>query len=198
MRLSIGNLFLGIPIGLSLNWKKIVLGVSELKDHSLELLSISFPMKCLPNYKKVYRYGGKINHFHKRLYMSPYADARGLKAGSQELDKRAVAVMHELLSFTIEKRLGKRFSVFLTEAYEGSELIEKCLLVLWKEKFQSLIDYRERKKKIKTYDGLLDIEDEDFFGSVFDDNSVHVEPEQEEMISDLEDDSLTGNYEIEI
>ncbi|KAA8535686.1 hypothetical protein F0562_030689 [Nyssa sinensis] len=212
--------------------EKIVLGVSELNDHTPGLLSISFPMKFPPNYKKVYRYGGKIDNFQKRLYMSPYADARGLKAGSQEFDKRAVAVMHELLSFTIEKRLvtdhlthfrrefvmpqklmrlllkhfgifyvserGKRFSVFLNEAYEGSELIEKCPLVLWKEKVQSLIGYRGRKKKIETFDDLSDMEDEDLFGSVSDDNSVHVEPEQEEIISDLEDDSLTGNSEMEI
>ncbi|KAL3020326.1 hypothetical protein AAZX31_05G138600 [Glycine max] len=91
--------------------------------------------------------------------------------------------MHELLSFTIEKRLvtdhlthfrwelvmpqklmrlllkdcgifyvserGKRFSVFLTEAYEGSELIEKCPLVLWKEKVLGLVGYTGRKKKLE-------------------------------------------------
>ncbi|KAI6683558.1 hypothetical protein NL676_029471 [Syzygium grande] len=95
-------------------------------------------------------------------YLSPYADAPGLQAGSNEFDKRAIAVMHELLSFTMEKRLvtdhlthfrqefvmpqklmrlllkhlgifyvferGKRFSVFLTGAYEGAELIQKCPL----------------------------------------------------------------------
>lgn len=128
--------------------------------------------------------------------MSPYADARGLKAGSLEFDKRAVAVMHELLSFTIEKRLvtdhlthfrwelvmpqklmrlllkhcgifyvserGKRFSVFLTEAYEGSELIEKCPLVLWKEKVLGLVGYTGRKKKLEVCsDDESDVEDHD-------------------------------------
>ncbi|KAK7342482.1 hypothetical protein VNO80_25436 [Phaseolus coccineus] len=122
------------------------------------------------------------------------ANARGLKAGSLEFDKRAVAVMHELLSFTIEKRLvsdhlthfrrelvmpqklmrlllkhcgifyvserGKRFSVFLTEAYEGSELIEKCPLVLWKEKVLGLVGYRGRKKKFEIdQTGTLDYKD---------------------------------------
>ncbi|KAH7523906.1 hypothetical protein FEM48_Zijuj06G0061800 [Ziziphus jujuba var. spinosa] len=53
----------------------------------------------------VTRYGEKIEHFQKRCYWSSYADARGLKAGSLEFDERAVAVMHELLSFIIEKRL---------------------------------------------------------------------------------------------
>ncbi|KAA8541190.1 hypothetical protein F0562_025203 [Nyssa sinensis] len=77
------------------------------------------------------------------------------------------------------------------------ELIKKFPLVLWKEKVQSLIGYRERKKKIETCDDLLDMEDEDLFGSVSDDNNVHVEPEQEENISNLEDDSITGNSEME-
>uniref|UniRef100_A0A5B7BBD0 PORR domain-containing protein n=1 Tax=Davidia involucrata TaxID=16924 RepID=A0A5B7BBD0_DAVIN len=212
--------------------EKKVLGVSESTDHTPGLLSLSFPVKFPPNYKKVYRYAGKIDHFQKRSYMSPYADAWGLKAGSQEFDKRAVAVMHELLSFTIEKRLvtdhlthfrrefvmpqklmrlllkhfgifyvserGKRFSVFLSEAYEASELIEKCPLVLWKERVQGLIGYRGRKKKIGTFDDLSDREDEDLFGSDSDDNSVHVEPEHQETISGLEDDSLTDNSEMEI
>ncbi|XP_047168846.1 protein WHAT'S THIS FACTOR 1 homolog, chloroplastic [Vigna umbellata] len=148
------------------------------------MLSLPFPLKFPSNYKRVYRYyAEKIQHFQEMSYLSPYADARGLKAGSLEFDKRAVAVMHELLNFTIEKRLvtdhlthfrwelvmpqklmrlllkhcgifyvserGKRFSVFLTEAYEGSELIEKCPLVLWKEKVLGLVGYRGRKKKLE-------------------------------------------------
>ncbi|KAH7860599.1 hypothetical protein Vadar_015358 [Vaccinium darrowii] len=142
--------------------EKKVIGVSE--DHQPGMLSLAFPLKFPSNCNKMYRYGGKINHFQKQSYLSLYADAHGLTAGSLEFDKRAVAVMHELLSFTIEKRLvtnhlthfrrefvmpqklmrlllkhfgifyvserGKRFSVFLNEAYEGSELIEKCPLVL--------------------------------------------------------------------
>lgn len=161
------------------------------------LLSLPFPLKFPYNFKKVYRYGGKIDHFQKREYLSPYADARGLKAGSLEFDKRAVAIMHELLSFTIEKRLvtdhlthfrwelvmpqklmrlllkhigifyvserGKRFSVFLTEAYDGSELIEKCPLVLWKERVQRLIGYRGRKRRIETFEDLTDMEDTSLF-----------------------------------
>ncbi|RAL37303.1 hypothetical protein DM860_004225 [Cuscuta australis] len=70
------------------------------------LLSLSFPMKFPPNYKKkVSTYKVQIEKFQKREYLSPYADASGLKAGSKEFDKRAVAVIHELLSFMIEKRI---------------------------------------------------------------------------------------------
>ncbi|XP_011623131.2 protein ROOT PRIMORDIUM DEFECTIVE 1 isoform X2 [Amborella trichopoda] len=112
-------------------------------------------------------------------------DARELKPGSLEFDKRAVAVMHELLGFTTEKRLvidhlthfrhefkmpqklmrlllkhcgifyvserGKRLSAFLTEAYEGMELIVKCPLVLWKEKVMELVGYRGKNRKGAVY-----------------------------------------------
>ncbi|XP_020522353.1 protein ROOT PRIMORDIUM DEFECTIVE 1 isoform X1 [Amborella trichopoda] len=148
-------------------------------------LSLPFPLKFPPNYKKIYRYGGSIEHFQELTYLSPYADARELKPGSLEFDKRAVAVMHELLGFTTEKRLvidhlthfrhefkmpqklmrlllkhcgifyvserGKRLSAFLTEAYEGMELIVKCPLVLWKEKVMELVGYRGKNRKGAVY-----------------------------------------------
>ncbi|KAL3748923.1 hypothetical protein ACJRO7_010069 [Eucalyptus globulus] len=170
--------------------QKAILGVSESASHAPGLLSLSFPLKFPATYKKVYRYGGKIEHFHKRSYLSPYADSRGLQPGSKEFDKRAIAVMHELLSFTMEKRLtlfeafwhfyvserGKRFSVFLTGAYEGAELIQKCPLVFWKEKVLSLIGYRGKKKRIETFTDLSDVEDNEFLGL-----------DQIEAISELED-----------
>ncbi|XP_022977017.1 protein WHAT'S THIS FACTOR 1 homolog isoform X1 [Cucurbita maxima] len=174
--------------------EKKLMGVTEsTATHTPGLLSLPFPLKFPSNYKKMYRYGGKIDHFQKRSYLSPYADARELKAGSLEFDKRAIAVMHELLNFTMEKRLvtdhlthfrrelvmpqklmrlllkhigifyvserGKRFSVFLTEAYEGPELIDKCPLVLWKEKVLSLAGYRGKRKRIKTFDDTSEMED---------------------------------------
>lgn len=185
-------------------------------------LSLAFPMKFPANYKKVSRYGGQIENFQKREYLSPYADARGLKAGSQEFDKRAIAVMHELLSFTIEKRLvtdhlthfrrefvmpqklmrlllkhfgifyvserGRRFNVFLNDAYEGPELIEKHPLVIWREKVESFIDYRKKKKQIETSEALQDLEDVDL---------VRTESEDEEVWLDQETDvigSLEGAF----
>ncbi|XP_052178380.1 protein WHAT'S THIS FACTOR 1 homolog, chloroplastic-like [Diospyros lotus] len=210
--------------------EKKVIGMS--KDHQPGLLSLSFALKFPPDYKKVYRYGGKIDHFQKRTYLSPYADARGLKAGSLEFDKRAVAVMHELLSFTIEKRLvtdhlthfrrelvmpqklmrlllkhfgifyvserGKRASVFLTEAYEGSELIEKLPYVLWKEKVQSLTGYRGRQKKIQSFDDLEEMEDRGLFKSEFEEDIVYVQSEKEDNLSSLEDSSLLDESEMGI
>lgn len=212
--------------------EKKAMGITESPAHSPGLLSLPFPLKFPPNYKKVYRYGGKIEHFQKRCYLSPYADARGLKAGSLEFDKRAVAVMHELLSFTIEKRLvtdhlthfrrelqmpqklmrlllkhigifyvserGKRFSVFLTEAYEGSELIEKCPLVLWKEKVQSLIGYRGKKKKIETFKYMSDMEDNGLLESDSENESISLQFDQEEDLGGVENGLPIDNVEMEI
>ncbi|KAL5559584.1 hypothetical protein UlMin_035795 [Ulmus minor] len=194
--------------------EKKVLGITESSSHTPGELSLPFPLKFPPNVKKIYRHSGRVEHFQKRSYLSPYADARGLKAGSLEFDKRAVAVMHELLSFTLEKRLvtdhlthfrrelvmpqklmrlllkyfsifyvserGKRFSVFLTEAYERSELIEKCPLVMWRDKVQSLVGYRGKKKRIETFSDMSDMEDE----SLADSESC-LEVEEDETEGDL-------------
>lgn len=214
--------------------EKKAMGITEASDHTPGLLSLPFPLKFPPNYKKMYRHGGKIEHFQKRSYLSPYADARGLKAGSLEFDKRAVAVMHELLSFTIEKRLattdhlthfrrefvmpqklmrlllkhcgifyvserGKRFSVFLTEAYEGQVLIEKGPLVLWKEKVQNLIGYRGKKKKIECFSEMSEMEeDHGLLRSGSESESTSLQFEKEEAVSDFEDGLQMDDAEMEI
>lgn len=194
-------------------------------------LSLSFPMKFPANYKKVSRYGGQIENFQKREYLSPYADASGLKAGSQEFDKRAIAVMHELLSFMIEKRLvtdhlthfrrefvmpqklmrlllkhfgifyvserGRRFSVFLNEAYEGSELIEKHPLVIWREKVESFVDYRKKKKQIETNEDLRDLEDVDLLRSESEDEEVWLDQEKD-AIGSLEGATSDDSSEMDV
>jgi len=216
--------------------KKMVKGINESGNgnatlHTPGMLSLPFPLKFPENFKRVYRYyGEKIKLFQERPYLSPYADARGLKAGSLEFDKRAVAVMHELLSFTIEKRLvtdhlthfrwelvmpqklmrlllkhcgifyvserGKRFSVFLTEAYDGSELIDKCPFVLWKEKVLSLVGYRGRKKKFEPCSDISDVEGDD--GLVQSDSeNLHVQMEQEDTL-DYKDPLLEDDSEMDI
>ncbi|KAF4367044.1 hypothetical protein G4B88_016756 [Cannabis sativa] len=219
--------------------EKKVMGITELNDHTPGMLSLPFPLKFPPEYKKVYRYGGKIAHFQKRSYLSPYADARGLEAGSHEFDKRAIAVMHELLSFTIEKRLvttdhlthfrrefvmpqklmrlllkhfgifyvserGKRFSVFLTEAYEGTEFKEKGPLVLWKEKVQSFTGYRGKRKNFECFDdgkSDMDEEEDEDNGSVrrnSESESSCLELEEEEYGSDLEEGLVADDAENEM
>ncbi|KAH7655375.1 Plant organelle RNA recognition domain-containing protein [Dioscorea alata] len=225
--------------------KKSVAGASS-ELQSPGILTLPFPMKFPPNFKKIFRDGGRIEHFQKRPYLSPYAEARDLSPGSQEFDKRAVAVMHEILSFTLEKRLvtdflthfrwefvmpqklmrlflkhygifyvserGKRLSVFLTEAYEGCELIEKSPLVLWKEKILRLTGYRGRRKKIGKFnefshddeeeeeEGREEQEDEEegiLFGDD-DDSESTLEFEDGESTDALEDDCLVDDSEMDI
>ncbi|XP_031110781.1 protein WHAT'S THIS FACTOR 1 homolog, chloroplastic-like isoform X2 [Ipomoea triloba] len=224
------------------NWKsswaiteleKKVMGVSKApEDYVPGFLSLSFPMKFPPNYKKLSKYRGQIENFQNREYLSPYADASGLKAGSQDFDKRAVAVIHELLSLMIEKRLvtdhlthfrrefvmpqklmrlllkhfgifyvserGRRFTVFLNEPYEGSELVEKHPLVVWKEKVLSLVGYRKKKDKEETLEDLQE-RDTDLFEIDSEDYSVQLAHEnEEEEMSGLESDSIESDSEMEI
>ncbi|XP_060172381.1 protein WHAT'S THIS FACTOR 1 homolog, chloroplastic [Lycium barbarum] len=201
-------------------------------DHVAGPLSLSFPMKFPPDYKQVLsRYKGKIEDFQKREYLSPYADAMELKAGTLEFNKRAVAVMHELLSFTIGKRLvtdylthfrkefvmpqklmrlllkhfgifyvserGKRFHVFLNSAYEGSELIEKHPLIVWREKVLSFVGYRKKKERMDTLKDFQEFEDDDLFENESEDESVQVENDKQTMCS-LEGDFLETESEMEI
>ncbi|KAJ4848877.1 hypothetical protein Tsubulata_044104 [Turnera subulata] len=212
--------------------EKKVLGVDGNSDHKPGTLSLAFPMKFPHSYKKVYRYRGKIEHFQKRSYLSPYADARGLTAGSPEFDKRAIAIMHELLSFTLEKRLvtdylthfrrefvmpqklmriflkhfgifyvsarGKRFSVFLNEAYDGQELIEKGPLVLWKEKLLGLVGYRGKKQHIETFSDFSESEDGILIEEDSRDENINLELELEEGMGGLDDVLLSEDDEMEI
>ncbi|KAL6523372.1 hypothetical protein OROGR_016975 [Orobanche gracilis] len=210
--------------------EKTVLGIKGGQNDSDRvpgLLSLAFPLKFPASYKKMYRYNGKIEHFQKREYLSPYADASGLQAGSREFDKRAVAVMHELLSFTLEKRLvtdylthfrreftmpqklmrlllkhlgifyvserGKRFSVFLNEAYDGPELIEKHPLIVWREKVLSLVGYRGKRKKIESFDDYSDMDDKTLVGIDSEDGEV-----QDETMCCLESVSGVDGSEMEI
>lgn len=224
------------------NWKsswamteleRKVLGVMQAPDdHVPGPLSLSFPMKFPPDYKQVLsRYKGKIEDFQKREYLSPYADASELKAGTLEFNKRAVAVMHELLSFTVGKRLvtdylthfrkefvmpqklmrlllkhfgifyvserGKRFHVYINSAYEGSELIEKHPLTVWREKVLSFVGYRKKKERMDTLTDLQEYEDDDVFESESEDENVQVENNKLTMGS-LEGDFLENESEMEI
>jgi len=77
--------------------------------------------------------------------------------------------------------------VFFRGVYEGVELIQKCLLVIWKEKVLSLIGYTERKKKMETFMDSSDMEDNDFLGGSSEDGGIAMQLNQIEAISELED-----------
>lgn len=200
-------------------------------NHEPGMLSLAFPMKFPPNYRHVCRYRGKIENFQQREYLSPYADAKELKAGTLEFDKRAIAVMHELLSFTIGKRLvtdhlthfrrefvmpqklmrlllkhfgifyvsekGKRFVVFLKEAYEGPELIVKHPLVIWREKVDSLIGHRKKKKSIEGED-QAEMEDEDLSVSGSEGESQSESEQENESMEILHDVPSQSSSDIKV
>jgi hypothetical protein len=194
-------------------------------------------MKFPPDFKSYYKFRGKAHHyvktgnteqFQKTSYLSPYAEATGLTPGSQEFDKRAVAVMHEILSFTLEKRLvtdhlthfrrefvmpqklmrlllkhygifyvserGKRLSVFLTEAYDGTELVKKAPLVRWKEKVLQLTGYRGKNKNIGKVHESSDSDDNLFGGD--DDDILNVESEDSDDV--LDDGTLADDDEMDL
>ncbi|GLJ25348.1 hypothetical protein SUGI_0485430 [Cryptomeria japonica] len=156
------------------------------------LLTVPFPLRWPSHYPRRKIPDTTIQIFQELPYLSPYADPSDLVPGSKEFEKRAVAVLHEILSFTLEKRLiadhlthfhkefrlpqklmrlllryfgifyvsekGKRFHVFLTTAYKGSELIEKSPLVLWKEKVEKLMGERRRQRVKVAYINMDDDE----------------------------------------
>jgi sensor histidine kinase YesM len=99
--------------------------------------------------------------------------------------------------FYVSER-GKRFSVFLTEAYEGQELIEKCPLVVWKEKLLSLVGYREKKKKILTFGDLSDLEDSALIESSSEHENMSMHFGHEDTMVGVEDALLADNDEMNI
>lgn len=132
-----------------------------------------FPTGFRPNAN----YLDELERWHRLEFPSPYLNARRFEVADPKARKRVVAVLHELLSLTMEKRLnsiqldafhseyllpsrlllclikhhgifymtnkGARSTVFLKEAYDGSHLIDKCPLLLFRDKFVGLSGRRE-------------------------------------------------------
>ncbi|KAK9937521.1 hypothetical protein M0R45_014303 [Rubus argutus] len=129
---------------------------------------ISFPSGFRPNAS----YLEQFEKWQKLEFPSPYLNARRFDIADTKARKRVVAVLHELLSLTMEKRMtsaqleafhseyflpsklllclikhhgifyltnkGARSTVFLKEAYDGSNLMNKCPLLLFNDKFVGL------------------------------------------------------------
>lgn len=130
---------------------------------------LKFPAGFRPNKK----YIEEVLKWQKMAFPSPYLNARQFEPATPQARKRAVAVLHELLSLTMEKRLtsdkldafhneyklpcklllclvknhgifyitnkGARSTVFLKEAYDGHNLLDKCPLLKFYDRFVSLI-----------------------------------------------------------
>lgn len=138
--------------------------------------NFSGPYAFLINYPAGFRpnksYLEEVQRWQKMEFPSPYLNARRFEASDPKARKRVVAVLHELLSLTMEKRMtsaqldafhsefllparlllclikhhgifyitnkGAKSTVFLKEAYDGSNLIEKSPLLRFNDKFVSL------------------------------------------------------------
>lgn len=134
---------------------------------------LSFPAGFRPNKS----YLEEVQKWQKMEFPSPYLNARRFESADPKARKRMVAVLHELLSLTMEKRMtsdqleafhseyrlparlllclikhhgifyltnkGAKSTVLLKEAYNGSNLIDKCPLLVFQDKFVSLTGRRD-------------------------------------------------------
>ncbi|KAL2650357.1 hypothetical protein R1flu_018485 [Riccia fluitans] len=165
--------------------------------------------------------------FQQMPYQSPY-EFSDLDPGSVEAEKRACAVVHELLSLTLEKKVlvdhlthlkkdyrfsqriramlirhpemfyvsfkGQRDSVFLRDAYRGSELIEKDPLCVAKERLADLVSVPRQQQKVRERDavradGSEVQEGEDDFDNDEDDEDYDSESGEESADDEEDEDS---------
>ncbi|KAL2326119.1 hypothetical protein Fmac_025177 [Flemingia macrophylla] len=129
---------------------------------------MNFPAGFRPNVG----YLEQLERWQRLEFPSPYLNARRFNAADPKARKRAVAVIHELLSLTMEKRMtsaqldafhaqcllpsqlllclikhqgifyltnkGVRSTVFLKDGYLGSNLVDKCPLMQFYDRFMAL------------------------------------------------------------
>ncbi|XP_058219065.1 protein WHAT'S THIS FACTOR 1 homolog, chloroplastic [Rhododendron vialii] len=134
---------------------------------------LSFPAGFRPNKS----YLEEVQKWQKMEFPSPFLNARRFESADPKARKRIVAVLHELLSLTMEKRMttaqleafhseyrlparlllclikhhgifyitnkGAKSTVLLKEAYDGSNLIDKCPLLVFQDKFAALTGRRD-------------------------------------------------------
>ncbi|KAL8159711.1 hypothetical protein V2J09_001248 [Rumex salicifolius] len=134
---------------------------------------ICYPSGFRPNMS----YLEELQRWQRLDFPSPYLNGKKFESADPKARKRVVAVLHELLSLTMEKRMtsaqmdvlrpelllpsrlllclikhhgifyitnkGARSTVFLKEAYSGSDLIEKCPLLRFNDKFVALCGRRD-------------------------------------------------------
>ncbi|CAH9131174.1 unnamed protein product [Cuscuta epithymum] len=146
---------------------------------------LSFPAGFRPNKS----YLEEVLRWQKLEFPSPYLNARRFDISDPKARKRVVAVLHEMLSLTMEKRLtsaqieafhsayrlpaklllclikqhgmfyitnkGAKSTVFLKEGYNGCNLIHKCPLLVFRDKFISLMGRRDINSCTGVHPNLL-------------------------------------------
>ncbi|KAK9740850.1 hypothetical protein RND81_03G065500 [Saponaria officinalis] len=73
--------------------------VSACEQNTKPCFSCSLPLTWVKSWER-------FNEFNSTPYISPYTDSSGLVEGSKENEKRAIALVHELLSLSIWKKIS--------------------------------------------------------------------------------------------
>ncbi|KAL9234174.1 hypothetical protein vseg_009073 [Gypsophila vaccaria] len=128
--------------------------VSAREQNTKPCFSCSLPLTWIKSWER-------FNEFNSTPYISPYTDSCGLVEGSREIEKRAVGLVHELLSLSLWKKIS---IIKLTHFKREFALPEKLNVLLLQ---QPGIFYVTNKYRI--YTALLR---EAYVGS----NLIHKDP----------------------
>ncbi|XP_047094665.1 protein WHAT'S THIS FACTOR 1 homolog, chloroplastic-like [Lolium rigidum] len=106
---------------------------NRIRDAEERNLIIDRPLKFnrvkLPKGLKVSRgEARRITQFREMPYISPYADFSHLRSGSAEKEKHACAVVHEILSMTLEKRTLVDHLTHFREEFRFSQSLRGMLI----------------------------------------------------------------------
>ncbi|XP_074263722.1 protein WHAT'S THIS FACTOR 1 homolog, chloroplastic [Silene latifolia] len=113
---------------------------SASEQNTVPCFSCSLPLSWIKSWER-------FNEFNSTPYISPYADSCGLVEGSKENEKRAVALVHELLSLTLWKKIS---IIKLTHFKREFALPEKLNVILLKHPGMFYVT-----NKYRTYTALL-------------------------------------------
>lgn len=91
---------------------------SGLDEEEKQKKAYSFPINLPPNFKIKKAFRHKMRKWQELPYPSPYEDTSDLDLKSEEALKRAVAVIHEFLHITVEKRTRISHLAHLREEYK--------------------------------------------------------------------------------
>jgi hypothetical protein len=183
-------------------------------DDSISGRPRRFPKVDLPTGYSLKRKDiANLQKFQAVPFVSPYAEFSHIHPSSKEAEKHSCAVIHEILTLTLEKRTlidhlthfrkdfkfsqqthgmlirhpelfyvslkGDRDSVFLRQAYNGSQLIEKDPLVVAREKLGRLVALgKQRDRRMEQSEDEND-SDDDIDGEDDDDWSDDDEEEED-------------------
>ncbi|XP_022147962.1 protein ROOT PRIMORDIUM DEFECTIVE 1 [Momordica charantia] len=91
-------------------------------------MPISFPMKFSNGFEMDKKFKKWVDEWQKLPYISPYENASHLSPSSDESDKWAVAILHELLHMLIAKKIEKETILSIGEYFGLRSRFKRALL----------------------------------------------------------------------